>query len=53
MLRFNGVATKIESIMSNNFYEKSDNTLITYATKEEIENIINSALNKNLQSIQD
>jgi len=40
--------------MVDNFDDKSNNNITTaYPTREEIENIINSALNKNLQSIQD
>ncbi|GEM_PF-4351137 len=40
--------------MVDNFDDKSNNNITTaYPTREEIENIINSALKKNAQSIQD
>jgi len=40
--------------MIDDFDKKSDKNITTaYPTREEIENIINSALNKNSQSIQD
>ena len=40
-------------MISDYFDNKTNNHLTTYATQEEIENIITSALNKNSQSIQD
>ena len=40
--------------MIDDFDRKSDKNITTaYPTREEIENIINSALNKNSQSIKD
>ena len=38
-------------MISDYFDNKTNNHLTTYATQEEIENIITSALNKNSQSI--